>query len=288
MSVEPKVKHGQTSPRLQLVGLIVGDPGPVELWTLARLAETPHDLHVVQAARSSGVSSRKRLRRLIGEIGLAGVCSRLLAARVFGRREVRRQRALFNELFDVARLTEWWATSGIRPAHVPHLNHPEARREIDRLRPDIVVRISGGILKRETFSLARLATLNIHHGQAPAIRGMWSIPWGIIERQRDWIGATVHLIDDGIDTGGVLWRGGPQIAPGDTGDLLFFRTHVEAVAALVRLVGEFASGVRPAALLEQSGKSVYKSAPGLGAWARYLMLRRGQVAPITLQEALRC
>ena len=118
---------------------------------------------------------------------------------------------------------------------------------------------------------------------------MWSIPWGIVEGRTDWIGATVHLIDDGIDTGCVLWRGSPQIAPGDTATTLFFRAHLEAVEALVRVIQIYARSAKPATCAKPEGEaSVYRSAPGLVAWVKFLYLLRGRRASAILAGALKC
>jgi folate-dependent phosphoribosylglycinamide formyltransferase PurN len=59
---------------------------------------------------------------------------------------------------------------------------------------------------------------------------------GIIEDRREWISATIHVVDEGIDTGTILWRGAPQLAPGDTAVMTCFRAHLEAVEALVRIL----------------------------------------------------
>src|SRR6202011_2340827 len=111
---------------------------------------------------------------------------------------------------------------------------------LEKIQPDIIVRVSGGLLRRHIFSQARLATLNIHHGQAPLIRGLSIIAWGILENRREWIGTTIHVIDEGVDTGTVLWRGAPQLAPGDSAASLYYRAHLEGVAALARLIEEYA------------------------------------------------
>jgi hypothetical protein len=244
---------------------------------------------VVCAEKGVGFIAGQRLRRLVREYGLVKVASRLLANGLVGHRHAREECQELDRLLDGEQLRDWWRGSGIEPVLVPDLNHPEARSRIAALEPDIMVRVSGGILHRGTFSLARLATLNIHHGIAPRIRGMWSIPWGIIEGRDDWIGATVHVIDDGIDTGRVLWRGQPQLTPGDTGTTLFFRAHLQAVEALVRLTRVYAEGATPAPWpAEGSELSVYRSALGLGAWLRYLYLRRGKHAPVLLERAFKC
>jgi len=275
---------------LRVVALIVGEPQAMELWTLKHIAAVSGSLNVVRAQFGSGLSARKRLRGLVRQHGVPAVASRVIANQLFGRLHERRQALQLERLFDGRHLREWWDASGIRPVVVPHLNHKEAHAAIATLQPDILVRVSGGVLKRPTFGQARLAALNIHHGVAPRIRGMWSIPWGIVEARPDWIGATVHQIDDGIDTGRVFWRGSPQIAPGDTATTLFFRVHLEAVEALVSVIRTCARGETPPAWRtgDEHETSVYRSAAGLGAWIRFLRLGEGRQSDAIIEQAIKC
>lgn len=170
---------------------------------------------------------------------------------------------------------------------MPLLNHPETVSLLREFNPDFLVRVSGGILRKEVFSVARIAALNIHHGIAPQIRGMWSIPWALLEERADWIGATVHVIDAGIDTGAVIWSGGPQLAPGDQAVDLFFRSHLEAVESLVAGIRRFAEGWRPQSPPPPQA-SEYRTAPGLLEWFRYLMMGRGRRARILLERGVLC
>ena len=285
----PMAEPARPGGRLRVAALILGEPHGPELWTLRRIHAGPWDLHVVQAVGTRVTPRLKRARSLIHEYGLIRTASRVIGNRLIGSREEGRKRRILDELFDVRDLREWWAGSGVEPIIVPGLNHEEARQALTRIAPDLVVRASGGILKPHIFSLARLATLNLHHGQAPAIRGMWSIPWGIIESRRDWIGATVHVIDAGIDTGAVLWRGSPQLAPGDTDALLHFRAHLEAVEALVGIIGCYARGEAPRVLAPpERDASTYRTAPGLAAWLRLLVLGRGRRARVLVERGITC
>jgi hypothetical protein len=274
---------------VKVVALIVGAPRAAELWTLKRLADVAGTLDVVQAELGTGLSTRKRLKGLVRQHGLPAVVSRLIGNQLFGRLYVRRELQQLDQLFDGGHLRAWWRASGIDPIAVPHLNHNAAHAALATLQPDVIVRVSGGILKRPTFGQARLATLNIHHGVAPRIRGMWSIPWGLIEARLDWIGATVHEIDEGIDTGRVFWRGSPQIAPGDTAATLFFRAHLEAVDALAGVILAFSRGEMPPTRSKDAAEaSVYKSAPGIGAWVRFLLGGAGQRSRAAIERAITC
>jgi hypothetical protein len=278
-----------TKQPLKVAALISGEPGAQELWTLRAMASVDCELRVVQALQSTTISKRKRVQRMIKESGVVKTALRW-AGSAIGSRVASRDQHVLNELFDFAELCDWWKNSGITPLKVKALNHAESQAALSSLCPDVIVRVSGGILKPQIFSLARLVTLNVHHGQAPLIRGMWSIPWGIIEGREDWIGASVHVIDEGIDTGMILWRGGPQLAPGDTTVDLFFRTHLEAIAALVKILTEFASGNEsPSGWPIPKGEtSTYRSAASLWDWLRLLYLGRGRRASVLISKGIEC
>lgn len=77
----------------------------------------------------------------------------------------------------------------------------DAFREIQ---PDVIVQAGAGILKENVFSLARVATINVHHGLAPEIRGVHSTFWCMMYGVRQLIGVTCHLVDAGLDTGAII------------------------------------------------------------------------------------
>jgi hypothetical protein len=273
---------------LRVVALTVGEPHAAELWTLHRLSSLGVRLSVVQAEHAFTVGARKRLMRLVRTQGVIAATSRTVGSRVFADLVERRASAQLDALFDADHLKGWWRACGIDRVTVPHLNDPVGRASIADLRPDILVRVSGGILTREIFELARLVTLNIHHGLAPEIRGMWSMHWAIIEGRPGWIGATVHRIDAGIDTGPIFWRGSPQIAPGDTATTLFFRAHLQAVDALGRVIAAYASGETPEVWRPRgSVESAYRSGPGVIAWLRFLLRGAGRWSTVTFERAVR-
>jgi len=275
-------------PELSVAALIVGDPGPQELWTLRAVAAAGCRLSVVRARAGASTPRWQRAVSLLRRHGPLRALSRAAGALIEAR-EAARQRARLEELFDMEDLRVWWAGSRLQPIEVGALNAPETARELSRLAPDVIVRVSGGVLKPHVLAQARVAALNIHHGRAPRIRGMWSIPWAVIEGRADWIGATIHVMDEGIDTGPILWRGAPQLCPGDTVVDLQFRAHVEAADALGRLLRLYAEGGRPRPWPLPAGEpSVYRSSPGLGGWLSLLRLDRGRRARVLLERALEC
>jgi hypothetical protein len=270
---------------LKVAALLAGEPGPLELWTLRAIHSSGCGLAVVQARK--GVPRRRRFMAMLRRLGLRRALSRM-AGSLVAAFVARQEQVLLEELCDMEDLRAWRRGAGLRWEKIRGFHEPEALTALSDLAPDIVVRVSGGVLDPKLLCKARVAALNVHHGVSPLIRGMWSIPWGIVDGRADWIGATVHLMDEGIDTGGVLWRGSPQLAPGDTSVDLLFRAHLQAVAALASLLGRYACGEPPSPLRRSpEEQSIYRSAAGLGDWIRFLRLGKGRQAPVLIERALR-
>jgi hypothetical protein len=93
---------------------------------------------------------------------------------------------------------------GARVVVTGPLNSEAMRRDLVRLRPDLLVLAGTGIVSPDLLGIPRLGTVNVHLALLPWIRGndviAHSLLYGIP------LGVTCHLVDPGIDTGPVLVR----------------------------------------------------------------------------------
>jgi len=152
----------------------------------------------------------------------------------------------------------------VAAVRVPNINGPTSVRTMGELEPDVIIQSGAGILKPQIFTLARLATLNLHHGIAPLIKGVSSILWGQYERRPEWIGSTVHVIDEGIDTGAVLaYAKVEPERPGERFPSLYVRASEGGVARLVETLERLEAG-ETWRLPTPPGESVYRST--LSGW----------------------
>ena len=78
------------------------------------------------------------------------------------------------------------------------------RRLLDSLRPDLVVVHGTRIISARVLASAGCPVVNMHAGITPRYRGVHGGYWALAEQHPDWVGTTVHLVDAGIDTGGIL------------------------------------------------------------------------------------
>lgn len=89
--------------------------------------------------------------------------------------------------------------------------------------------------------------INTHPSYLPYNRGKHPYYWSIVDGTP--FGVTIHRVDDGIDTGAILWRQEVELTPLDTGESAYNKA-VRAMTALLnenylKIVNEqFPSGVK--------------------------------------------
>jgi methionyl-tRNA formyltransferase len=97
---------------------------------------------------------------------------------------------------------EYCKQHGIATLRVGPLVTEDAQTKIRKLNPDVLVQAGVGILRKGLLDIPSIGTLNVHMSILPLYRGMNVGEWAAFNGHRN--GCTVHLIDEGIDTGDVL------------------------------------------------------------------------------------
>ncbi|AZO62449.1 MAG: formyl transferase [Mesorhizobium sp.] len=100
--------------------------------------------------------------------------------------------------------------------HVPSANGPECLQAIEKIGPGVVLLAGCRLLSRNMLAKMRCPVLNYHAGIAPKYRGMNGGYWALASGDRGNFGTTVHLVDAGVDTGGVLKQARGKSKRGDT------------------------------------------------------------------------
>ena len=132
-------------------------------------------------------------------------------------------------------------------------NGAECQELLRELRPDIIAVYGTGIIKRPVISLAGTAILNMHTGLSPRYRGSDTIFWSLHNEEPEWVGVTVHVLDEGVDSGPVIRTGRPEIAADDHEDSLFCKAVMVGAPLYVEAIFQvFAEGVtQPPQRLEE-------------------------------------
>ncbi len=94
----------------------------------------------------------------------------------------------------------------VRRIAVPSANSPQFLEAFGGIRPAALLLVSCRMLKAETLAAISCPVLNLHAGINPQYRGLQGGYWSRVLGDEANFGATVHLVDAGVDTGGVLYQ----------------------------------------------------------------------------------
>ncbi|MER8371569.1 formyl transferase [Mesorhizobium sp. M1406] len=100
--------------------------------------------------------------------------------------------------------------------HVASANGPECLEAIEKIRPGVVLLNGCRLLSKDMLARMPCPVLNYHAGITPKYRGMNGGYWALTSGDSQNFGTTVHLVDAGVDTGGVLKQVHGRPKRGDT------------------------------------------------------------------------
>lgn len=107
------------------------------------------------------------------------------------------------------------STPAERIVRVPSANDQQTIELLRRLAPKVVVVNGTRILSKEVLGSVPAVFINTHSGITPKYRGVCGGYWAIANGDHQNAGVTVHLVDQGIDTGSVLYQAVIQIEGSD-------------------------------------------------------------------------
>jgi methionyl-tRNA formyltransferase len=184
-----------------------------------------YGLYVLNALKREGMAVdtvvvlddplRRRLRLLRRVAAKVGWRDAVVTAvvRQIGEIRERRTRAWRGESLqtDYGRLTS-------NVVRVASLRDRRVTRELRDRAIDIVLLGQSGIVPADVLVVPRVATLNAHPGWLPDYRGIDCHLWALHRHDFDRLGSTLHVVDAGIDTGGVVARRAFQWTAGETAE----------------------------------------------------------------------
>lgn len=158
-------------------------------------------LHVIQENYETKREIYRRRVRKLGRLTALGQLATMSLSRFGKNLAIRRTEEILEEY-------KLWAgeSKGVPVTRVETLNSKDTQALIQRLQPDVVFLISCRPLSRGTLAAIRCPLLNFHAGINPTYRGQMGGYWSRVERDEENFGATVHLVDIGIDTGDTLYE----------------------------------------------------------------------------------
>ena len=89
---------------------------------------------------------------------------------------------------------------------VNSINDPGVIDLISDCNPDVIVVNGTRIINESILSSTNKVFLNTHMGITPRYRGVHGGYWALVEGDYNNCGITIHIVDKGIDTGGIMYQ----------------------------------------------------------------------------------
>lgn len=90
---------------------------------------------------------------------------------------------------------------------VTSVNEEACIRLLQELKPDLVIVNGTRIISKKVLESTSAVFINMHTGITPKYRGVHGGYWALVNKDQSLCGVTIHLVDKGIDTGGILYQG---------------------------------------------------------------------------------
>ena len=175
---------------------------------------------IVESAEPDAIFWKRR-RRMLGRAKVAS----MQAARVPIKLTKRGADQLIREMITDHMLKPAPAADLV-PILVPSVNGNDCRKVLRALNPKAVFVVSTRMISRATLNCVTAPFINYHSGINPAYRGMFGGYFALANGEPQNFGATVHLIDEGVDTGDILYQSQVTVDPRDN-----FHTYLWRIAA---------------------------------------------------------
>jgi methionyl-tRNA formyltransferase len=89
---------------------------------------------------------------------------------------------------------------------VASVNDPSVLKLVEDMDPDLIIVNGTRIISKKLLSIVKCPVINMHAGITPLYRGVHGAYWALTADDKAHCGVTVHLVDPGVDTGGVLYQ----------------------------------------------------------------------------------
>lgn len=141
-----------------------------------------------------------------------------------------------------ASLKEIARQRGIPYLTTPDHNQPECVELLEKTAPQLIAFTGGGLIRRNILDIPEIGILNCHTGILPQYRGMDVVEWTAAENKIGEIGfgATLHLMDRGVDSGPIILKKTINPNPGES--FAIIRERLEVL--MVKLMVEGICGLR--------------------------------------------
>ena len=194
--------------------------------------------------RESKVSSKTFLKRRVKKLGYWKVFGQLLFMVYSSRILASSARKRIEGLISDNRLYTTTDRLNIPLTDLDSINSEEARTLLKEHDPDVVLVIGTRIIGKKTLGAIKARWINVHAGITPLFRGVHGGYWARATGKK--MGTTIHYIDEGIDTGMVIFQKEVAYQPKDNFVVYPYLQMIGILPDLEKVINALLAGDEPA------------------------------------------
>jgi folate-dependent phosphoribosylglycinamide formyltransferase PurN len=136
----------------------------------------------------------------------------------------------------------WVKKNNLKFITTNDVNAYECVETIKAACPDLIVSVSmNQVIKKEILELPVNRSINVHCAPLPKYGGMSPYIWGLANKE-NYSAATIHYMDEGLDTGDIIAQEKISVLAGDSAFCLFHRCCSKASELLMETIKKIDNG----------------------------------------------
>lgn len=148
---------------------------------------------------------KKFIKRRIKRLGIVTVAGQILFQVLVLKLLKRVSKNRYQQLLSEEQLNEVPIPSQ-KIKYVNSVNSAETIELLKTLNPDLIIVNGTRIISKKVLTAVNCPFINTHVGITPKYRGVHGAYWALVNNDAAHCGVTVHLVDEGIDTGNIIFQ----------------------------------------------------------------------------------
>ena len=99
--------------------------------------------------------------------------------------------------------------------NVSSVNSLETIELLKKIKPDLIIVSGTRIISKKVIEAVNCRFINLHAGITPKYRGVHGTYWALANNDKENSGVTVHYVDEGIDTGNIIYQSQVSVTKND-------------------------------------------------------------------------
>jgi len=189
---------------------VLSGGGPLPWIMINALIDRYGPVHVIEENKEPTSTLIKRRMKLVGPLSTIGQVTFGIVLKLLHKRSAdRKQEIIANAALEPS------ASDNCRLTHVESVNSKPCRAALRAASPDVVLVVGTRMIRKATLKSVAAPFINYHAGINPKYRGMNGGYWALATGDVDNAGVAIHLVDEGVDTGGIISMTKFEAGPND-------------------------------------------------------------------------